>query len=97
MKRHDYIKTHAAILKRDCDKRDKLSARYTSGDLTHKATQKLNAELNFLGMNIAQTEERLAFALGLLLPERAREEYRPSPFHTYKGIRQELERTKFDG
>lgn len=96
MKRQDYIKNHAINLKRACDKREKLSHRYTSGDLTHTQTQKINAELNFLGMEINQTEERIAFALGLLLPENARQEYRPSPFHVYKGIGDELRKTKFD-
>jgi len=96
MKRQDYIKNQAVRLKQLIDKRDKLSDRYTSGDLTHKQTQRLSAEMNFLGMEIAQTEERLAFALGYLLPENAKEEYRLSGFHVYKGIRAELERTKFE-
>lgn len=96
MKRQDYIKHHANELKKLIDKREKFSARYTSGELTHKQVQKLNNELNFLGMHITQTEERLAFALGRLLPEEAQEEYHVSGFHTYKGIRSELERTKFD-
>ena len=96
MKRQDYIKTQAVRLKQLIDKRDKLSDRYASGDLTNKQAQRLSAEMNFLGMEIAQTEERLAFALGYLLPENAQEEYRLSGFHVYKGIRSELERTKFE-
>lgn len=96
MKRQDYIKQQALELKRACDKRAKLSERYISGNLTHSAMQKLNAEMNWLGMQIDQTEERLLFALGKLLPENAREFYYPSGFHKYNGIRKELEKIKFD-
>jgi len=96
MKKQDYIKQQATNYKSLVDQRDKKSLRYTSGNLTQKSTQKLNADLNFLGMEIAKTEERLSFALGLLIPERAREFYEPSPFHKYKGIRFELEQIKFD-
>jgi len=96
MKRQDYIKQQGVNYKSLVDQREKKSLRYTSGELTHKATQKLNADLNFLGMEIAKTEERLSFALGFLTPEKAREYYEPSPFHKYKGIRFELEKIKFD-
>lgn len=96
MTKQDYIKKQAANYKAACDKRRKMSDRYTSGNLTQKATQNLNAELNFLGMQIQQIEERIAFALGLLLPENAIKEYRPSQFQTYKGIEFELKNTKFD-
>lgn len=96
MTRQEYIKKQAANYKVACDKRTRISDRYTSGNLTQSATQKLNAELNFLGMEIEQIEERIKFALGILLPEDARKEYRPSPYHTYKGIEFELKQTKFD-
>lgn len=96
MKRQDYIKTQASNYKSACDKREKLKYRYSMDNLSQKSMQNLSAELNFLGMNICQIEERLAFALGLLLPENARKEYRPSPHHIYKGIQFELEKIKFD-
>lgn len=96
MKRQDYIKNQAVELKKLFDKREKFSKRYTDGDLSHKQAQKMNAELNFLGMDISKTEERLAFALGLLRPENAQKEYRPSAFHVYSGIQAELEKIKFD-
>lgn len=96
MKRHDYIKSQAAVLKRLCDKRDKVSARYLKGELTQKMYQNLSAELNFTGMEIEKTKERIAFALGYLIPENAIEEYRPSEFHRYKGVREELEKLKFE-
>lgn len=47
-------------------------------------------------MDIERTKERLAFGLGLLLPEDARKEYRPSSFHWYDGIGAELDKTKFE-
>lgn len=96
MKRQDYIKKQASELKRLVDAREKMSVRYKSGSLTHNAMQKLNADMNWNGMHIAQTEERLSFALGHLLPENAITEYNPSPFHKYDGIRKELEKIKFD-
>jgi hypothetical protein len=96
MKRHEYIKSQAMELNRLCIKREKLSQRYQSGQLTHSAMQKLNAELNWLGMDISKTEERLSFALGHLLPQHAIKEYNPSAFHKYEGIGKELERTKFE-
>lgn len=95
MKRHEYIKKHANELNKLCVKRSKISERCLQGT-TPKMAQKLNAELNFLGMEISKTEERLAYALGYLLPENATIEYNPSAFHRYKGIREELEKTKFD-
>jgi len=95
MKRQDYIKKQASELKRLIDSQEKKNARYCSGNLTHSAMQKLNADMNWNGMHISQTEERLAFALGYLLPENARQEYQPSAFHKYDGIRKELENTKF--
>lgn len=96
MKKYEYIKRHASELYRLCEKRKKISNRYTSGECTHKQMQKLNAELNWLGMEINKTEERILFALGRLLPEDAQSEYNPSPFHKYEGIRKELEKLKFD-
>lgn len=96
MKRHEYIKKHAAELYRLCEKRSKLSKNYLDGDHTPKRKQAMNNDLNWLGMQIAQEEERLAFALGKLLPENAQSEYRPSSFHRYEGIRKELETTKFE-
>lgn len=96
MTREEYIKYHATELKKLADKRKRLSERYTHKDTSHKQVQRLNAELNWVGMYIEQTEERLSFALGRLLPENAIAEYRPSGFHVYPGIRKELEKTKFD-
>ena len=95
MKRADYIKQQATILKCLCDQRDKKS-RSDSTELSSKQAQKRGAALNFLGMNIEQTKERIAFGLGLLLPENARKEYRPSSFHRYDGVGVELARTKFE-
>lgn len=96
MKRHEYIKKQAAELSSLCKKRERLSDRFCNGNPTHSQAQKLNAELNWCGMETAKTEERLAFALGLLLPENAVKEYRPSGFHVYPGIGAELAKIKFD-
>lgn len=95
MKRADYIKQQATILKRLCDQRDKKQG-CDLMQLSPKQAQKRSADLNFLGMNIEKTKERIAFGLGLLLPEDARKEYCPSYFHRYDGIGAELEKIKFD-
>jgi len=77
-------------------KRRKVSDKILKGDLSPKQFLKLDAELNWVGMQIGQTEERLAFALGYLLPHEAREEWHPSGWHSYKGIREELEKTELE-
>lgn len=96
MKRHEYIKKQAAELDRLCKKREKMSARRSSDNTSVKMVQNLEAELNWLGMQIGQTEERILFALGRLTLEDVREEWRPSAWHRYDGIRFELEKLKFD-
>ncbi len=96
MKRQDYIRQQAATYKSLCDKRDKLSKRCIEEDMTPKKRQSIGAELDFLGMNIGQTEERLKFALGAITPEQCRIQWQVSAFHVYDGIRCELERIKFD-
>lgn len=96
MKRHEYIKNQANELHRLHTKRLKVSDRILKGDLSPKQFLKLDAELNWIYMQIGQTEERLAFALGYLLPQEAREEWHPSGWHSYKGIREELEKTELE-
>lgn len=96
MKRQDYIKQQAATYKSLCDKRDKLSKRCIEEDMTPKRRQSIGAELNFLGMKIGQTEERLMFALGAITPEQCRGRWQVSAFHVYDGIRNELEKINFD-
>ena len=95
MKRVDYIKQQASILKRLCDQRDKKRG-CDLMQLSPKQAQRRSSDLNFLGMDIERTKERLAFGLGLLLPEDARKEYRPSSFHRYDGIGAELEKIRFE-
>lgn len=96
MKRQDYIKDHAVILKRLYDKRDKLNVESMKTGLTKKRYQAIVADLNFTCMHIAQEEERILFALGKLRPEEARKEYRPGHFQVYEGIGGELQNIKFD-
>lgn len=96
MTRAEYIKKHAVELVKLEKKMQRLSERYRDPNASRKQVQKLNVEMNWTGMEIAKTEERLAFALGYLIPENAQETYRPSEWHEYPGIRPELESTKFD-
>lgn len=95
MKRADYIKQQAIILKRLCDQRDKKT-RYRLMESTSKKAKKIDVDLNWLGMQIEQTKERIAFGLGFLSSEDVRKEYFPSEFHRYPGIREELERLNFE-
>jgi len=96
MKRHEYIKKHAIELDRLHKKMEKVSARRSHENTSVKMVQRLEAEMNWLGMQIGQTEERILFGLGRLMPEEAREEWRPSAWHRYDGIRAELERTELE-
>lgn len=95
MKRAEYVKQQAVILKRLCDQRDKKT-RCRLMESTSKKAKKIDVDLNWLGMQIDQTKERIAFGLGFLSPEDVRKEYFPSEFHRYPGIREELERLNFE-
>lgn len=96
MKCQDYIKLHALELKKLCDKRERLNARYFQEETASNRSKKISIELSFLGMYISMEKERLAFALGYLSPQEATKEYCVSEFHRYEGIRSELEKTTFD-
>lgn len=95
MKRADYVKLQASILKKLCDQRDKKT-KCRLMESTSKKAKKIDVDLNWLGMQIEQTKERIAFALSFLSPEDARKEYFPSEFHRYPGIREELEGLNFE-
>lgn len=96
MTREDYILNQARELKKLTSKMKKMSARYLDDNTSQKARQNLNADMNWCGMYIGQTEERLKYALGVLLPENAQETWEPSGWHSYKGIGDELSKTKFE-
>ena len=96
MTKTEYIKKHAMELDKLHKKMKKYSARYQDTNTTQNQVKKLSVEMNWLGMQIGQTEERIAFALGYLLPENARKTWEPSGWHTYPGIQGELERLKFE-
>lgn len=96
MTKSQYIRKHAIELDKLSKRMRKLSDRYRDPSTSKSQVEKLNAEMNWVGMHIGQTEERIAFALGYLLPEEAQEFWEPSGWHTYPGIRKELERVKFD-
>lgn len=67
-----------------------------AGLWNQRLKKKIDVDLNWLGMQIEQTKERIAFALSFLSPEDARKEYFPSEFHRYPGIREELEGLNFE-
>jgi len=96
MTKSEYIRKHAIELDKLHKKMKKYSARYQDPNTSQKQVQKINAEMNWLGMQIGQTEERIAFALGYLLPEEAQKTWEPSGWHVYPGIGEELSKLKFD-
>ena len=97
MTREDYILIQAKQLKSTAVKRKKLHEKSCDiSGMSQKAIQKLYTEMNWEGMNYSMTEERLGFAMGYLKLEDLRETYEPSGWHSYKGIRGEMEKLKFD-
>ena len=95
MTKYEYIKTHANELYKSSKKREKINERLNA-DNSFKQTQKLHAELSWICMEIHKDEERIAFALGLKSIDELRDEYSPSGWHTYKGVKEELKNLKFD-
>ncbi len=73
-------------------KREKIQERLKENNITTKRRSSLLADLNFISMHIGQEEERIGYALGHLTLKDIREEWHPTGFHSYKGIREELER-----
>ena len=81
-------------LVRDRKKYDRIKEKQTDGfeTMTQRQYSKLSADLNFLAMDMKKDEERLAIHLGYLKPEDATPEFRPSGFHTYKGVAGEFKK-----
>lgn len=95
MKREEYIKSLATELYRMRKRRDNLSGKDLM-EMTPKAAQKHNADLNWLGMEMSKTEERIGFAMGFLTLDDLREYYEPSAWHKYEGVRKEMENLKLE-
>lgn len=95
MKREDYIFAQAKALRTDMRKRRKQVEKLQS-DVTLNQRRKITADINWLSMEIGQTEERLKFALGCINLNDVRKEWHPSGFHTYPGIKNELEKIVFE-
>jgi hypothetical protein len=97
MTREDYILIQARELSKLAKRRKKLFEKsMDSSGMTQKSIQKLHTEMNWEGMNYSMTEERLGFALGHLTLDNLRDFYEPSAWNKYKGIREEMEKLKFD-
>jgi len=95
MTKEDYILHQAKELVRIRKKRDKLRS-INLLEVTQKKAQAISTDLNWLGMDYSKTEERLGYALGLLNIGDLRDEYEPSGFHRYPGIKGEVAQLKFD-
>lgn len=95
MTKEEYIFLAAKDLKTLSKKRDKINENL-NGNNTYNKIQKLHADLGWVCMQIGQAEERLGFALGYLSIDDIRDEWHPSGWHTYKGLKGELSKLKFD-
>lgn len=95
--REEYILKQARELQRIAKKRLKLLNRSNEGyqNFTPKAWSKLTAEMSWEAMHYEKTRERLGYALGFLNKEDLRGTYEPSGWHTYEGIKKEVENLKF--
>lgn len=91
IKKEFYIKQIAVQLEKNRKRIDSLSSK-DSSQMTQRAIQKMNVDLNWECLHRSMNEERLRFALGDLKPEDCREHYEPSSFHKYRGVRAELEK-----
>ena len=65
-------------------------------EMTDKRWQKLNADLSWLCMEIDKTRERIGYVLGYLTLFELRDEYKPTGWHTYQGVKEEVKLLKFD-
>lgn len=94
--RAEYVKNIALSLNKDDKKKKKLSEKLGDNSLTQNAIGKMDADLNWLCMEIAKNEERIGYAMGFLNLGDLRETYEPSGWHEYKGIKEEMEKLKFE-
>lgn len=88
MTRSEYVKIHAVELDKICKKMEKLREKPYSG--------KVSAEINRLGMYKEMESERIGYALGYLGADDVKQSYFPAAGMEYKGIREELEKLKFE-
>lgn len=96
MERIEYAATHMKILSRLAKRREKIRlALENDGSLTDRKISSLRADLTLISMHIEQEKERIGYALGYLSLNDLREEWQPTGFHTYRGLRMELEGLPF--
>jgi len=94
--KEEYILNQSKQLLKMTRNRKNLNNRLFKHDqMTIKAWQKLNNDLSWLCMEIDKTKERIGYVLGHLILFELRDEYSPSGWHTYKGIKGEMENLKF--
>jgi len=97
MTQEDYILNRAKNLKKMIVKRRKLNERiHLFEQMSDKAWQKLNAELHWLSMEIEKEKERIGFVLGHLTLFELQDEYNPSGWHRYEGIKGEMQNLKLE-
>jgi len=97
MTKEEYIVNQSKELLKMVKKRKNLNSRLFKHDqLTDKAWQKLNTDLSWICMEIDKTRERIGYALGCLTLFELRDEYSPSGWHTYQGVKEEVKLLKFD-
>ena len=93
--RAEYISNQAKELVRLSRKRKNLHDRMHK-ELSEKQFGNVIADLDHTMMEISKTNERIGFVLGHLTLCELREEYRPNGWQTYQGVKEEMEKIKFE-
>lgn len=98
MTKEEYIYNHSKILLRDKRKANAISFNLVNNHdkLSEKRWSKLNADYSFLLMEIDKTKERIGYVLGYLTLFEMRDEYNPTGWHKYQGVKDEVKSLKFD-
>jgi len=95
IKRAEYISNQSKELVRLSRKRKDLHNRMQK-DLSETTFKNVCADLDHTMMEISKTCERIGFVLGHLTLFELIEEYRPNGWQTYKGVKEEMEKIKFE-
>jgi len=95
IKRAEYISNQSKELVRLSRKRKHLHNRMHK-ELSESQFKKVCVELDHTMMEISKTCERIGFVLGHLTLFELRDEYRPNGWQTYKGVKEEMEKIKFE-
>ena len=95
IKRAEYINNQSKELVRLSRKRKNLHNRMHK-ELSESQFKTVSADLDHTMMEISKTCERIGYVLGHLTLFELIDEYRPNGWQTYKGVKEEMEKIKFE-